>query len=91
MSRIEPVIKQKVLKKTGTTMTIIFFIRKNQIKFPEYIMRKKGLENLPLTGHSEGYEKRKKTSLGGWMIEERQRGVLKVQKILRTTNDRKLW
>lgn len=53
---------QKVLKKIGTTMKIIFIIRKNQMKIPEYIMRKKGLENLSLTGHSKGYEKPKKTT-----------------------------
>lgn len=60
-------------------------------------MKKEGLGYLILPGLNEGKRNRGKqrvsylTNLYEWMAENVQRGLLKSEKILRTTKDRKLY
>lgn len=58
---IEHVSSDKILEKMVTRRKLILNTRKRELKYQEHIMRKKGLENLILTGQIEGKEERRKT------------------------------
>ena len=94
------VTNEEVLKKIGTKRKLLPTIRKRQLEFLGHVMRKESVENLTLTGLTEGKKNRGRprikylTSLRTWMAErvpEGQRGGMKEQELLRRTKDRKLW
>lgn len=77
-----------------TKRTLILNIRKRQLKILGHIMRKEGLENLILTGHTEG--KRDSgiqritclTSLCKWLAEQRLGKIVNRQNLQKTGNYR---
>ena len=54
----DKVRNEEVLQRAGTGMKLILEIRTKQMRFPGHLMRKDGLENLPLTGKIEGKRSR---------------------------------
>ena len=92
---------QEVLRKAGSKRNLLKTIRRQQLKFLGHTMRKEGLENLTLTGQTEG--KRSQgwqrltyfKGLNNWVAEQMKQGDrplgMTKSRILRTTRDRKLW
>ena len=88
------------IKRAGEERKLIKMIRKRQAEFIGHIMRKEGLEEIIITGKIEGKRGRGRprliylTSLSKWMqdqLPEKQQGRYKVQSLIRTCKDRKLW
>ena len=91
---------EEVLKRAGEERKLNKMIRKRQAEFIGHIMRKEGLEEIIITGKIEGKRGRGRprlnylTSLSKWMqdqVPEEQQGRYKVQSLIRTCKDRKLW
>ena len=47
------VTNEEVLKKIGTERKLLLAVRKRQLEFLGYVMRKESLENLTLTLHGK--------------------------------------
>lgn len=56
----EHISNEEVLRKVGTTRKLIFTMIKRQLKFLGHTIRKEGMENLKLTGHSRKMEENSK-------------------------------
>lgn len=95
ISWTEKITNEVVFRKAGTRRVLIRDLRSRQMKFLGHVMRKRGLENLALTGKIEGKKSRGRKrilwlpSLQKWCEE---RGVEDSQvELLHKTQNRKSW
>eukprot|EP00795_Rhopilema_esculentum_P004183 gene4183-biopygen11953 len=100
ISWVDHISNEEVLKRAGEERKLNIMIRKRQAEFIGNIMRKEGLEEIIITGKIEGKRGRGRprlnylASLSKWMqdqVPEEQQGRYKVQSLIRTCKDRKLW
>ena len=91
---------EEVLRKAKTERSLIKTIRKRQLQFLGHIMRKERLENLMLTGYTDGKRdkgRQRQTYLGSlsrWLEERvpvRKKREVNEKELLTTSKDRMMW
>ena len=96
LSWTKKVTNEEVLKRVGKGRTLMKRIRKRQLEFLGYIMRKEKLENLTVIRKIEGKRSRGRQqstfmeSLSGWVTKQlpaRKKTQMAKQALLSTTKD----